>query len=451
MSLALKYIVLGVTTIGLFSCKPKFNDVPNIENGSVDAARYVAIGGSNDAGFADGALYYEAQQNAFVTILANQLQLIGGGDFAIPFVAENSNGIAPIATSTSSINAKFQLGNKTDCKSVTSLSPLRLNPSQNYSIFQQTVFSNNLPFNNLSVPDVKAIHIPYKGYGNSSSAAYYNPFFERMCSNKNTASVLSDALQKNPTFFTLNIGLQDVLAYALTGASADTITSLSRFNASIDTIITALTKNGAKGAIANIPDLNTLPYFTTIPYNGLTLDENSIVSLNNLYAPLNQNITFTAGANAFIIEDANAPIGFRQMKSDELILLSTPLDSVKCHTFGSLIPLKNRMVLTVAELNQIQTAINSYNQKIQAVAMTNNLAFVDVNALYKSIKAGIVYNGIAINAQFVKGGAFSLDGLQLNPMGQAILANEFLKAINAKYASTLPLVDITKYRGVIFP
>jgi hypothetical protein len=109
------------------------------------------------------------------------------------------------------------------------------------------------------------------------------------------------------------------------------------------------------------------------------------------------------------------------------------------------------MVLTVAELNQIQTAINSYNQKIQAVAMTNNLAFVDVNALYKSIKAGIVYNGIAINAQFVKGGAFSLDGLQLNPMGQAILANEFLKAINAKYASTLPLVDITKYRGVIFP
>ena len=46
---------------------------------------------------------------------------------------------------------------------------------------------------------------------------------------------------------------------------------------------------------------------------------------------------------------------------------------------------------------------------------------------------------------------FSLDGIQLNPLGNAMLANEFIKAINQTYASTIQQVDVTKYRGVEFP
>jgi len=431
MNLFFKYSLVFFISF-FISCKPKFNDIPKVEKGNIDPTRFIAIGGSNDAGFSDGALYNEAQQNSYVSILAEQLKLIGGGELNNPYINKNSNGVSVIANNTISLNAKFMLGNKTDCKGVSSLSPLRLNANDNYGIFSQSVFSAANPFNNISVPDAKAIHICAKGYGNNLTMGYYNPYFERMCSNKITASILGDALSQNPTFFSLNIGIQDVLSFALTGATADTITSQNRFNTSIDSIIIALTKNGAKVVIANIPDLNTLPYFTTIPYDGLTLDEISIVSLNNLYGPLNQNITFTVGSNAFVIEDASAPIGIRQIKKDELILLSTPLDSVKCNTFGSLIPLKNRMVITTKELAQIQTAISNFNLKLETVAMAKDLAFVDVNALYKSIKTGMLYNGILINAQFVKGGAFSLDGLQLNPIGHALLANEFIKAIHLK-------------------
>ena len=32
-----------------------------------------------------------------------------------------------------------------------------------------------------------------------------------------------------------------------------------------------------------------------------------------------------------------------------------------------------------------------------------------------------------------------------------MLANEFIKAINATYGSTINLVDVTKYNGVVFP
>jgi len=51
----------------------------------------------------------------------------------------------------------------------------------------------------------------------------------------------------------------------------------------------------------------------------------------------------------------------------------------------------------------------------------------------------------------VAGGAFSLDGVHLTPLGNALLANSFIKAINSKYGSTIPQVDATRYKGVAFP
>jgi len=64
---------------------------------------------------------------------------------------------------------------------------------------------------------------------------------------------------------------------------------------------------------------------------------------------------------------------------------------------------------------------------------------------------GIVYDGVALNTQFVTGGSFSLDGIHLNPIGNALLANEFIKSINSFFGATIPQVDATKYRGVVFP
>jgi hypothetical protein len=74
-----------------------------------------------------------------------------------------------------------------------------------------------------------------------------------------------------------------------------------------------------------------------------------------------------------------------------------------------------------------------------------------VNAFINKVKTGILYNGVGINASFVSGGAFSLDGVHLTPLGNALMANEFIKAINSKYGSTIPQIDATKYRGVAFP
>ncbi|HUR10003.1 MAG TPA: hypothetical protein VM012_01465, partial [Flavitalea sp.] len=79
------------------------------------------------------------------------------------------------------------------------------------------------------------------------------------------------------------------------------------------------------------------------------------------------------------------------------------------------------------------------------------LAFVNVNAFMSSWKTGIMYNGVGVKADFVTGGAYSLDGIHLTPRGNALLANEFIKSINNKYGSTIPAIDATKYKGVVFP
>ena len=65
--------------------------------------------------------------------------------------------------------------------------------------------------------------------------------------------------------------------------------------------------------------------------------------------------------------------------------------------------------------------------------------------------SGIKWDGVNYSAKFITGGAFSLDGVHLTGRGYAIIGNEFIKAINAKYNSTLPQVNPNKYSGVTFP
>ncbi len=441
--------VIPVTLISLImSCKPTIK-APTADKGSVDATRFVAIGNSITAGYADGALYYEVQQNSFVNLLAQQFKLIGGGDFKQPLMNAGSVGVGMDSL------APYKLAYSTDCKGVTALGPVRVATAGDVSAFNTSVYSSQGPFNNMGVPGAKAITVVQSGFGNSSlGVGNFNPFFYRMAANAATSSILSDAVAMNPTFFSVFIGNNDVLAYALKGASSDAITPTSGvsgvgFDGSINAIVNSLSANGAKGVIANIPDITSLPYFTTIPWNGLTLRAGQADSLNTALLGL---FVFQEGKNAFIIEDTAVPfIGSRFIFPGELILLGVPLEKIKCNGMGTLTPIPAQYILTANEITTIQNTINAYNTAIKAIADAKGLAFVDVNSFIKSAQKGIEYNGISINMKFVTGGAFSLDGLHLNPIGQALLANEFIKAINSKFGSTIPQVDATKYRGIIFP
>jgi hypothetical protein len=434
-----KITLLALITTILTSCKPKF-DVPDPDNGNVDVSSYVALGSSMTAGYSNGALYYDAQQNSYANILAEQFKLVGGGEFKIPNVSPGSIGMG------NTNNAPSILGNRTDCQGTVSLGPVKIATQGDASVFTN-IYSSQGSFNNMAVPDVKVIDMEVNGYSNA--------FYQRM-SSSGSSSILSDAVTKNPTFFSVQLGLNDVLNFALKGAVSESITPIGGgvgigFEASINNIIDKLSANGAKGIIASIPSIKSMAFFNTVAWNALKLDNDKAASLSSFYALLNPTVPFYEGNNGFIIVDASQPLGYRQAVEGELILLSVPLDSIKCNNMGSLIPIPNRHVLTLDEINTIETAIYNYNTILKNIANAKGLAFVDVDSFFAKVKTGYAYNGVAVNAAFVSGGFYSLDGLNLTARGNALLANEFIRAINSTYASSIPEVDAMKYPAVTFP
>lgn len=138
---------------------------------------------------------------------------------------------------------------------------------------------------------------------------------------------------------------------------------------------------------------------------------------------------------------------------------SSPLAIAPFDKYGTTYPLEDKHVLrgkfngVNGEVEEVLTATAAFNATIKSVADSKNLAFVDMNAkmIELNSKSGIVWNGVRYTATFVTGGTFSLDGVHLTGRGYAVVANEFIKAINAKYKSTLPQVDPNKYSGVKFP
>jgi hypothetical protein len=437
-----KTIFIATATFIVTACTPKFNE-PDLSTGSIDASDYLAIGGSMTAGYADGALYDEGQRNSYANLLATQLKNLGVGAtiFKIPY-AQSAIGMG------NANNARSILGNRTDCQNVVSLGPVKIAPQGDMNILTNNVYNSQGPFHNFGVPDLKSIEIDINGYS--------NPFYQRMASST-TSSILNDAISRNPTFFSVNLGLHDVLKYALKGGASDNITPVSGpigigFEASINNVIEKLTANGAKGVIANIPSIKSMPYFNTIAWNALKLSKAKADSLTEIYVTNFDSTVFFEGNNGFIIEDLSVPfLEFRQAIEGEIILLNVPLDSVKCYKWGSLVPLPNRFVLTLTEIDAIENAINNYNTILKNIADSKGLAFVDVNSFFNKVKNGFIYNGVTVNAGFVSGGFYSLDGLNLTPRGNAFLANEFIKSINDKYHSIIPQLDAMKYPAVIFP
>jgi hypothetical protein len=263
-------------------------------------------------------------------------------------------------------------------------------------------------------------------------------------------SVLNDLSSTNATFFTSFLGVEDVLDYAKSGGTITNLPSVNDFEIAYTNLIQQLTANGANGAIATIPDVTEMPYFTTIPWNGLTLDAASNTTLNSIYNP--QGYYFSVGSNPFMITDSTvSEFAARQILPNELLLLSLPLDSVKCNQMGTIFPIRDEFVLDQAEIQILRSKISDYNNAIISLASQYNLALVRVDEFCSTLKTGFIYNGVSMSAKFVSGGAYSLDGIHFNAKGNALLSNEFLKSINLKYKSRIPLLNVNAYDATLFP
>jgi hypothetical protein len=304
----------------------------------------------------------------------------------------------------------------------------------------------------------------------------YNKFLGIISPVAGGSSLLSLAISKKPTFFSYWLCSNYVLLWATAGGVGPVITTpfaitdlasyLKTNGALIHPMMVAgnvaaqidsLTKNGAKGVIANVPDVASTPYFTTIPYAAVVLTrQGQVDSLNGGYAafnaimPTDNKIVWKIGANALVIRDSTVPGYMRKATAQDLICLPA-LAAIKQGKGSAAGPLEDADVLDKDEVAIARTYTDQYNAAIQSIADTKGLAFVDANGYLKTFVSGIKFNGVDLNPTFVKGGGFGLDGVHPTPRGYALIANEFIKAINLKYGSTLPYLDILQYRSVPLP
>ena len=288
---------------------------------------------------------------------------------------------------------------------------------------------------------------------------------------------------------------------ASTYASND-ISSPALVAGSIQGILNTMKAAGStQGVIANIPYVTSIPFFTTVPYNPLTpaaLGANITALNTSLYGPLKQALTaFGAGSrinllsstssNPVLIRDTSltnlsaqltaaltpslgaataAAFGqiygqARQATAEDYILLTAssviattnPNAPASINVNGVSFPLADQFVLSKTEAANVKTAVDAYNVQIANLATSFGLAFVNANAKMTELNStsGILFDGVKYTAKFVTGGTFSLDGVHLTGRGYAVVANEFLKAINSKYKSNLPMINPNSYTGVKFP
>ena len=98
--------------------------------------------------------------------------------------------------------------------------------------------------------------------------------------------------------------------------------------------------------------------------------------------------------------------------------------------------LQDKWALTPQEQLSIKTAVDSYNQTIANIASTYDLALVDLNSVLSNASLnGVPAGSYTLTTNLVTGGLISLDGVHLTAKGYAIMANEFLKSIDATYGS----------------
>src|SRR5690606_26564366 len=197
-------ILFASSLVIMASCDPDFEDPIEdivVTSGDADFSRYVALGNSLTSGYTDNALFKSGQENSFPKMLADQMALAGGGAFVQPLMPDDIGGFSNLGVAG---RMTLQLVNG-------SLTPVPT-PAQS-----PLTPATGGPFNNMGVPGAKSYHLLAPGYGNPAGiGSTANPYFVRFASSPN-ASVIGDALAQNPTFFTLWIGNNDVLAYATSG------------------------------------------------------------------------------------------------------------------------------------------------------------------------------------------------------------------------------------------
>ncbi len=217
-----------------------------------------------------------------------------------------------------------------------------------------------------------------------------------------------------PTTIVLWIGNNDLLGAAVLADPAY-ITPFEEFAAAYSGVVDRLAATGAALVIANLPDVKVIPYLTS-------WDE--IAFLTGL-GPDQTRALLGVGPGDFVTMEGMGLV--------QAILAGEAQG-----------PLPPNMVLTAEEAAVIDAAAERFNAFIAEKAAEVGAALVDIFSLTRELDAtGYTACGRHLTSRYL-GGIFSLDGVHPTASGYAIVANEFIRAMNEQLGAMIPEVPVCR-------
>ena len=419
--------LVAATILFAAACKPEIDSPAGTSAGQANFSKYIAVGNSLTAGFADGGLYLEGQKVAYPNLIAAKMATLGGGAFTSPFFTDAQSNGSGYLTLSALVNGTPTLTQVTDKLAY-------IDAAKHLAKYSGEV-------QNLGIPGMR-VDLAFAG---PYSAA--NPYMERLLTGAQVGSTtyFQFIQGRNHTFFSLWLGNNDALGWATNGGvtsdATNVLTDKSTFALLYSNLVNALTVNSQKGVVGTIPDVTAIPYFNTVTVAALLNAAKAInPAATAIYIKTGAGVTRAATAEDLI-----------RLPFQSAGLFGVPDANKIPYGLHPLNPIASTWVLDKDEVAKVKDYVNSYNSSIKSLANSKGLAVADTYSYLNTVKAGIAIQGVNVNSAFITGGAFSLDGIHLTPRGNAIIGNVFIDAINTTYGSTIPTIDITQYRGVKFP
>jgi lysophospholipase L1-like esterase len=361
---------------------------------------FVAIGDSLAAGVVSSSLVETHQVNSVPALIARQA---GVTDFQLPLIGEP--GILPELTLVSLVPVPTIARKATANGAPKNLSLAR-------------------PYNNLAVPGANL--------GNALSLVSDGGGFHDIIL-RGRGSQMQQAVALRPTAILVWIGNNDVLGAATSGRAIEgvTLTPAATFRSRYETLITTLKATGAFIVAANLPDVTSIPFVTTIPSVVTNPATGQPVVVNGQTVPLiGPNGPLPSGSRVTLAASPQLAQGV----------------GIPSALGGRGTPLPDEVILDPSELSAIQDRVAQNNRAIQEICQAASVPVLDVHSLLREFTEGRVVGGIRFTSAFLSGGIFSYDGVHASELGYAILANEWIKRINAS-GGQLPLIDLLPFTG----
>ncbi len=456
------YLAAAFSLAVLAGCTDSAPSGPTAGLGSATVTKYVSIGNSLTSGYQSNGLYASAQAYSYPNLIAQQLVAAGAplGSFEQPLYSDPGTP-DPLTGKASRYEIISLVGPVIGPKGLTAGVPLNsalARPYDNLGI-PGIVIASFLDSTNFTANPLVPLVLRY-GTGSPFPKSIY----------LHVAALAANPATK-PDLVTFWLGNNDVLGFATSGGySPNAPTPAATFTSLYTAALTALRTllPNAKIMVATIPDVSTIPFFTTIGPKmaaGIAGAKISAPTLPGLFyqkhgeSGVSTGVTSLDQPNDVLITLTGSPYATllgrptgQWYKDKKYPGLPPGIDTTKPFGFDPRNPWPDALVLDITEQATASAAVSAFNATIVSVGASKGAAVVDINGFFKGIKAnGLSFAGDNFTTDYVSGGLFSLDGVHPSSKGAAIVANEFIRVMNVSFSMNVPYSDVSKAPGIPAP